>query len=129
MKQKPRWLRILILLGLILLIVFTQVYEQDSPTQPPGDGPLHWGNLNTLEDHFVRHGPALLSESAEHYARQARVFYLAREGYQVKTDTDGTIRVFDAETNTFGAYNADGSTRTFFKPSAGQAYFDRQPGE
>jgi len=129
MNQKPRWLRILVLLAVVALIVLTRAYVADSPIEQSGDEPLHWGNLHTLEDHFARHGPALLSQSAEHYARQAHVFYLEREGRQVKTDIDGAIRVYDAETNTFGAYNADGTTRTFFKPSAGQAYFDRQPGQ
>lgn len=47
----------------------------------------------------------------------------------MKTDMDGIIRVYDPETNTFGSYNSDGTTRTFFKPRGGQKYFDNQPGE
>lgn len=38
-------------------------------------------------------------------------------------------RVYDPKTNTFGAYNPDGATRTFFKPSAEADYFNRQPGK
>jgi len=34
-----------------------------------------------------------------------------------KIDGKGVIRVYDPETNTFGAFNPDGTTRTFFKPS------------
>ena len=94
------------------------------------DDLLHWGNPNTLTDHFQRHGADFLAMSPEDYARQAHAFYLAREDYQVKTDWegDGTVRVYDEVTNAFGAYNADGATKTFFKPNNGQAYFDRQPG-
>jgi hypothetical protein len=44
-----------------------------------------------------------------------------------KIDADGGIRVYDPTTNTFGAYNPGGSTRTLFKPSS-PTYFDRQPG-
>jgi len=40
----------------------------------------------------------------------------------------GGIRMYDAETNTFGAYNANGTTRTYYKPKGGQSYWDRQPG-
>jgi len=36
--------------------------------------------------------------------------------------------VYDPATNTFGAYAADGTTRTFFKPGNGMAYWNTQPG-
>ena len=32
-----------------------------------------------------------------------------------KVDDNGVTRVYDPRTNTFGAYNADGTTRTFYK--------------
>ncbi|CAB4243600.1 Pyocin large subunit-like protein (fragment) [Methylacidimicrobium sp. AP8] len=55
------------------------------------------------------------------------------EGLPTKIDSEGVIRIYDPATNTFGSYNADGTTRTFYKPYGGepkkaQAYFDRQPG-
>ena len=40
---------------------------------------------------------------------------------------DGTIRVWDSATNTFGAYNPDGTTKTFFKPTS-PTYWSRQVG-
>ena len=52
-----------------------------------------------------------------------------RDNYQVKVDEEGTIRVYDPKTNTFGSYNPDGSTKTYFKPTGGQNYFDKQPGK
>jgi len=105
-----------------------QISREDLGTQT--DDLLHWGNPNTLADHFQRHGADFMVSSPESYARQAHAHYLAREDYQVKTDRegDGTIRVYDEVTNAFGAYNADGTTKTYFKPDNGQAYFDRQPG-
>lgn len=48
---------------------------------------------------------------------------------QTMFDKNGTTRVYDPETNSFGSYNKDGSTKTFYKPKAGQEYFDRQPGK
>jgi pyocin large subunit-like protein len=56
-------------------------------------------------------------------------------GLEIKVDHDnGVVRIFNPASDTFGAYNADDTTRTFFKPdgshsSVGQAYFDRQPGD
>jgi pyocin large subunit-like protein len=49
------------------------------------------------------------------------------DGLPTKVDADGVTRVFDPASNTFGAYNSDGSTRTFFKPSS-STYWERQPG-
>ncbi len=98
-----------------------QALEEDEDT--------HWGNPKTLQDHFDRHGADFKAKNPDDYARQAHAFFLAREQYQVKVDTDGSIRVFDPKTRAFAAYNRDGTTKTFFKPSDGQAYFDHQPGK
>ena len=120
----------LVVLAALLAIALTQVNAPPGhDQQQAGDGQLHWGNPKTLEDHFQRHGADFEAENPEDYARQARAFYLNRDQYQIKTDADGTARIYDAATNAFGAYNADGTTKTYFKPGNGQAYFDRQPGE
>ena len=82
-----------------------------------------------MEDHNSRHGKEVGAEDAEDYAEKAHEHYNNRDRHQVKVDEDGTIRVYDPDTNTFGSYNRDGSTKTFFKPSRGQSYFDGQPGK
>jgi RHS repeat-associated protein len=89
-----------------------------------------WGNANTLEDHFLRHGADFGATSAEDYASQASEFLQRSqaEGLPTKIDADGVIRVYDPNSNTFGAYNPDGTTRTFFKPSSGASYWGNQPG-
>ena len=38
----------------------------------------------------------------------------------------GVISRFDRRTNYFGAYNRDGTIRTFFVPNDGERYFRRQ---
>ena len=45
-----------------------------------------------------------------------------------KSGPDGTIRVYDPATNTSAAYNADGSTKTFFKPADGVNCWSEQTG-
>jgi hypothetical protein len=42
-------------------------------------------------------------------------------------ELSGSIRTYDPASNSFGSYNANGTTRTFFKPTS-PTYFDRQPG-
>lgn len=94
-------------------------------------GPYDWGNLETLLDHFGRHGPDFGSQTPEEYAQQASSFLeqMVRNG-EIKIDPeDGAIRVYDPESNTFAAYNPNGTSRTIFKPDEGQSYWDKQPGE
>ena len=89
----------------------------------------NWGNSATLADHFARHGADFGARSAEEYARFAMNFgeRAQRGEFPVKIDDDGTRRVYEAKTGTFGAYNDDWTTKTFFKPRS-RDYFARQPG-
>lgn len=88
-----------------------------------------WANPTTLKDHFDRHAKAFSITNELEYELQAHKFYLNRDKYQVKTDENNVLRVYDSETNTFGVYNSKGETITFFKPRHGQRYFDSQPGK
>jgi hypothetical protein len=77
-----------------------------------------WGRLDTLTDHFNRHGAEFGARTADEYARMASDFLdeSRARGLPTKIGPDGTIRVYDPGTNTFGAYNPDGSTKTFYHP-------------
>lgn len=88
-----------------------------------------WGRSETLADHFARHGRDFSARDADDYAAQAAAFLQKAKtaGFPAKRDTDGSLRVFDWTTGAFGAYNRDGTTRTYFKPG-NREYFDRQPG-
>ena len=37
-----------------------------------------------------------------------------QDNMPIKIDEEGVIRLYDPDTNTFGAYNPSGTTRTFF---------------
>ena len=86
----------------------------------------YWGNPKELARHYAEHGEGVGATSKEEYADMAHELYLNKEQYQVKVDREGITRVYDAARNLFGAYNPDGTTRTYFAPTGGQAYFDRQ---
>jgi hypothetical protein len=106
---------------------------QVATTTPPGSLDLSpsatWGNANTLERHFDDHGGDFGATSARDYANQASQFLQRSQtqGLPTKIDADGVIRTYDPVANTFGSFNANGTTRTFFKPSS-PTYFQRQPG-
>ncbi len=88
------------------------------------------GRPETLDDHFRRHGADFRATSADRYSQMAAEFFedSQRRGLPTKVDADGVIRVCDPETNTFGAFNPDGTARTFFKPRRRIDYWNDQPG-
>lgn len=89
-----------------------------------------WGHLDSLQDHFDRHGSDFSAKSPDDYAAQAWSFLqrARAESLPMKLDdTDGTLRVFDPKTRAFAAYNDAGRTKTFFKPES-SGYWQRQPG-
>ena len=97
-----------------------------------------WGNLSRLDDHFGRHGADFGATSAADYANQASDFFQngLQRGLPTKVDpSNGVIRIYDPVTNTFGSYNPNGTTATFFKPnpeihgfSTNLEYWISQPG-
>lgn len=100
-----------------------------APTQAPPTRQT-WGHLDSLQDHFNRHGRDFSSQSPDDYAAQAWQFLQRARAEKLPMkldDTDGTLRVYDPSTRVFGAYNRAGLTKTFFKPD-NPAYWQRQPG-
>ena len=89
-----------------------------------------WGLPHKLPDHFNRHAQAFGACSPDEYVALASKFLerARTEGLPMKVSPDGVVRVYDPATNTFGSYNPDGTTRTFFKPTS-PTFWNRQPGK
>ncbi|SKA81347.1 hypothetical protein SAMN02745166_00747 [Prosthecobacter debontii] len=109
-----------------------EVKAPPSPAQPRAP-PTHetWGRMETLQDHFIRHGPDFRCLTADEYAAQAwQLLQRAKSGDTLmKWDSaDATLRVFDPQTRAFAAYNRDGTTKTYFRPQS-STYWQRQPGK
>lgn len=107
-----------------------------SPTPEPNARPRApptqetWGRMDTLRDHYERHGPDFQSRSPDDYAAQAWHFLQRGRAGELPMkwdDSDSTLRVYDPKTRAFAAYNRDGTTKTFFRPG-NPAYWQRQPG-
>jgi len=99
-----------------------------APAAVSGDIRQTWGRPETLPDHFARHGRDFHARDAEDYAAQAHAFLeqAKTSGLPAKRDRDGSLRIYDSATDTFAAYNPNGTTKTFFKPGS-PTYFERQP--
>ncbi|GEP40824.1 fibronectin type III domain-containing protein [Brevifollis gellanilyticus] len=90
-----------------------------------------WGRIDSLQDHFDRHGADFQSKSPDDYAAQAWLFLQRAKagGLPMKwDDSDQSLRVYDPKTRAFAAYNRDGTTKTYFRPNS-PTYWDRQPGK
>jgi hypothetical protein len=102
----------------------------------PGDAGTGkaWGprvgfvNERRLEEHYDKHGPEFGRITKQDYLRQAQLLRDATVGGPVfeTVRRDGATTRFDRQTGAFIAYNADGTIRTFFKPSDGERYYRRQ---
>jgi hypothetical protein len=88
-----------------------------------------WGRLDTLEDHFLPQAPTSVRRPPMTMPVRHRSSSSAPSGKGFrKNDADGTIRVYDPATSTFGAFNPNGTTRTFLMPERGADYWTDQPG-
>jgi hypothetical protein len=111
-----------------------------APVKPPAKAPpavktpptaKTWGYMPSLQDHYERHGRDFNCTSADDYAAKAWMFlqYARRNNLPMKWDAaDRTLRVWEPKTRAFAAYNANGTTKTFFRPNS-DSYWSRQPGK
>lgn len=127
----------IVLLAILLAVSYYFGKPQSSQISHPGpaagvssDARQTWGRPETLPDHFARHGSDFGARDPDDYAAQAHAFleHAKTAGLPAKRDRDGELRIYDPATGTFGAYNANGTTKTFFKPGS-PSYFERQHGE
>lgn len=81
-----------------------------------------------LEEHYAKHGAEFGGISRQEYLARAQALRDAPLGGEIlqAVAPDGIVSRFDRRTGYFGAYNRDGTIRTFFIPNAGERYFHRQ---
>jgi pyocin large subunit-like protein len=81
-----------------------------------------------FEEHFAKHGSEFGHISAEEYLHRAQALRDSPPGGPIleAIKPGGIVTRFDKRSGAFGAYNRDGTIRTFFIPNAGERYFHRQ---
>jgi pyocin large subunit-like protein len=81
-----------------------------------------------LDEHYQKHGAEFGKISKSEYLRLAQELRDARAGGAIleEKQPNGVISRFDKAHGYFGAYNTDGTIRTFFIPNDGERYFHRQ---
>jgi len=81
-----------------------------------------------FNEHYRKHGAEFGAISQQEYLRLAQALRDAPAGGTILQFVrhDGVITKFDKSKGYFGAYNPDGTIRTFFIPNDGERYFRRQ---
>jgi pyocin large subunit-like protein len=81
-----------------------------------------------LDEHYQKHGGEFGKISKAEYLRQAQELRDAPAGGSVleAIQPGGVITRFDKRHGYFGAYDPNGTIRTFFIPVDGERYFRRQ---
>jgi pyocin large subunit-like protein len=81
-----------------------------------------------LDEHYSKHGSEFGNISKQDYLRLAQELRDAPPGGSIleARRSNGEFSRFDRRHSYFGAYNRDGTIRTFFIPNDGERYFRRQ---
>jgi pyocin large subunit-like protein len=81
-----------------------------------------------FDEHFQKHGREFGNITQAEYLRLAQDLRDAPVGGDIleAKKPGGVISRFDRRKGAFGAYNPDGTIRTFFVPNDGERYFRRQ---
>jgi pyocin large subunit-like protein len=81
-----------------------------------------------LDEHYAKHGVEFGHVSKAEYLRMAQELRDAPPGGPIleARRPNGAFSRFDRRNGHFGAYNRNGTIRTFFIPNQGERYFRRQ---
>jgi pyocin large subunit-like protein len=81
-----------------------------------------------LDEHYAKHGAEFGAISKGEYLHLAQELRDTRPGGPIleARRPNGEFSRFDRRRGYFGAYNRDGTIRTFFIPNNGERYFRRQ---
>ena len=86
----------------------------------------YFRNRSTLDSHYEKHGIEMGFSSAEEYEAAASAVINSPDALYKTEKEDGDGVYYIEETNEFAVLSTDGYIRTYFLPSAGKKYFERQ---
>ena len=101
------------------------------PAEPVDENPVEtpvyvFRNEKLLNEHYEKHGIEMGFASAEEYQAAASAVITNPDSlFKIEADDGDGVYYLEA-TNEFVVLSTDGYIRTYFLPSSGKAYFDRQ---
>lgn len=92
----------------------------------PNQVRYYFRNKNLLEEHYRKHGIEMGFSSPEQYEAAASAVINNPKALSKTEEEDGDLVYYVEDTNEFVVLSTDGYIRTYFYPSAGKDYYDRQ---
>ncbi len=87
---------------------------------------IKFRNQSLLDQHFEKHGKEMGFSSAKEYEKAAAKVVANKDTLHKIEEEDGDDVYYLEETNEFVVVSTDGYIRTYFNPSDGLDYFNRQ---
>lgn len=134
-KNKSKKFRNIIIVAVVLLLSFIgKVFNINFDALNIGsvlqsqkaDGVLEFRNDNLWEEHFLKHGGEFGYTTKEDYLEGANEVVASASSKHKQEAEDGDDIYYDAENNEIVFVSKDGYIRTYFKPSDGIEYYNRQ---
>ena len=134
-KNKSKKFRNIIIVAVVLLLSFIgKVFNINFDALNIGsvlqsqkaDGVLEFRNDNLWEEHFLKHGGEFGYTTKEDYLEGANEVVTSASFKHKQEAEDGDDIYYDAENNEIVFVSKDGYIRTYFKPSDGIEYYNRQ---
>ena len=96
-------------------------------TEPSGSAVYYtFRNDSLLNSHYEKHGIEMGFDSAGDYEAAANAVIADEEALHKLEAEDGDDIYYLEDTNEFVVVSGDGYIRTYFEPSSGMAYYERQ---
>ena len=99
--------------------------EEDTEIEV-GSVSYHFRSKKLLNQHYEKHGKEMGFASAAEYEKAASDVINSLDALFKLEAEDGDGVYYIEETNEFAILSTDGYIRTYFKPSGGKKYFDKQ---
>ena len=103
----------------------TKAATQPAATQKPYKD-YYFRSSKLLNEHYEKHGKEMGFKSAKDYEKAASDVINNPEALTKREKEDNDYVYYIEATNEFVILSEDGYIRTYFLPSAGKAYYDRQ---
>lgn len=106
----------------------TSASSDDTTTEPASEKKQYtFRNQKRYDEHYEKHGAEFGDITKEEYLEMANeLIYSDSDRVLHKYSDDGDYMYFDQDTNYFLVLSEDGYIRTFFIPTAGIKYWERQ---
>ena len=100
--------------------------DRTETTEVSDERPLTFRNANRLNEHYEKHGIEMGFSSAEEYEAAAKKVVLNKDSLHKLEAEDGDDVYYLEISNEFVVVSPDGYIRTYFNPSDGIDYYNRQ---